>query len=53
VLVATSGDTGPTGLLRLYKISVDQAIHGAPHVSDLTPCATVEVRTTAARTPTA
>src|SRR5437867_1827721 len=43
VLVATSGDTGPTGLLRLYKISVDQAIHGAPHVSDLMPCATVEV----------
>ena len=43
VLVATSGDTGSTGLLRLYKISVDQAIHGAPHVSDLTPCATVEV----------
>src|SRR5206468_1171439 len=26
-----------------YKISVDQAIHGAPHVSDLMPCATVEV----------
>ena len=43
VLIATSGDTGSTGLLRLYKISVDQAIHGAPHVSDLTPCATIEV----------
>src|SRR3989475_10973851 len=43
VLVATSGDTGPPGLLRLYKISVDQAIHGAPHVSDVTPSATVEV----------
>src|SRR5438046_3192138 len=42
VLVATSGDTGPTGLLHLYKISIDQAIHGAPHVSPLTPCATVD-----------
>src|SRR5438093_7059306 len=43
VLVPTSGDTGPTGLLRRYKISIDQAIHGAPHVSDLMPCAAVEV----------
>ncbi len=43
VLVATSADSGPTGLLRLYKISVDQAVTGAPHLSDLTPCATVTV----------
>jgi len=43
VLVATSGDSGATGLLRLYKISVAQAINGAPHLSDLTPCATIEV----------
>jgi len=43
VLVATYTDTGPTGLLRLYKLAVVQAIHGAPHLRDLTPCATVEV----------
>ncbi len=43
VLAVTSDDQGPTGLLRLYKISVDQAINGAPHLSDLTPCATVTV----------
>jgi hypothetical protein len=43
VLLGTSDDQGPAGLLKLYKISVDQAIHGAPHLKDLTPCATVEV----------
>ncbi len=43
VLVVTSADQGGSGLLRLYKISVDQAINGAPHLSDLAPCATVEV----------
>ena len=43
VLVATSADRGPSGLVLLYKISVDQAINGAPHLSDLTPCATVTV----------
>jgi hypothetical protein len=30
-------------LLHLYKISVDQALNGAPHISDLTPCATLAV----------
>jgi PKD repeat protein len=43
VLAVTSTDQGPTGLLRLYKISVDQAINGAPHLSDLTPCAALTV----------
>ncbi len=43
VLAVTSADQGPSGLLRLYKISVDQAINGAPHLSDITPCATLEV----------
>ena len=43
VLLVTAADQGPSGLLRLYKISVDQALNGAPHLGDLTPCATVEV----------
>src|SRR5713226_3814420 len=43
VLNVTSAAQGESGLLRLYKISVDQAINGAPHLGDLAPCATVEV----------
>jgi hypothetical protein len=43
VLVVTSADQGTTGLLYLYRISVAQALTGAPHVSDLAPCATVTV----------
>jgi hypothetical protein len=43
VLVVSSADQGPTGLIRVYKISVDQAVTGAPHLTDLTPCATVTV----------
>jgi hypothetical protein len=43
VLVVTRTDAGPTGTLRLYKISPEQAANGAPHLSDLTPCATIMV----------
>jgi PKD repeat protein len=43
IIVVTSTDEGPHGLLSVYKISPDQAVNGAPHLSDLTPCATIEV----------
>ncbi|HYR95844.1 MAG TPA: PKD domain-containing protein, partial [Candidatus Binatus sp.] len=43
VLVVTATDQGPTGLLRLYKVSPGVAINGAPHLDELTPCATIEV----------
>jgi hypothetical protein len=43
VLVFTSADQGPTGLIRLYKISPALAVTGAPHLDELTPCATIEV----------
>jgi hypothetical protein len=43
VLVVTSADQGTTGLIRLYKISPTLASAGAPHLNELTPCATIEV----------
>jgi len=43
VIVVTSTDSGPSGLVRLYKISPDQAVNGAPKLADLSPCATIEV----------
>ena len=43
VIVVTSGDSGPSGLVRVYKISQDQAVNGAPKLADLSPCATIEV----------
>jgi PKD repeat protein len=43
VLLVTTEDKGPTGLVHVYKISPDQAVNGAPHLSDLMPCATVEI----------
>jgi PKD repeat protein len=43
VLVVARADQGPTGTLRLYKIAPEQAVNGAPHLSDLTPCATITV----------
>ena len=43
IVVVTSTDQGPNGLLSVYKISPHQAVNGAPHLSDLTPCATIEV----------
>jgi hypothetical protein len=43
VVIVTAQDQGPTGLLRVYKISADQAAHGAPHLSDVTACATVAI----------
>ena len=42
-LVVTRADQGPRGILRIYKISPDQALNGAPRLSDLTPCATIHV----------
>jgi PKD repeat protein len=41
--VVRGNDKGPTGTLLLYKISPDQAVNGAPHLTDLTPCATITV----------
>jgi hypothetical protein len=43
VLVAVQEDHGATGILKLYKISPAQAAHGAPHLADLAPCATIDV----------
>jgi hypothetical protein len=43
VIVATVTDQGASGLVRVYKISPDQAVHGAPRLRDLTPCATLTV----------
>jgi PKD repeat protein len=43
VLVVTAADQGTTGLLSLYKISPGIAVTGAPHLSELTPCATIAI----------
>ena len=43
VLAVARADDGATGTLRLYKIRPEQAANGAPHLSDLTPCATIDV----------
>jgi hypothetical protein len=43
VVVVRASDVGPTGVLRVYKISPDQAVNGAPNLSDLNPCGSAEV----------
>jgi hypothetical protein len=43
VVVGTSADEGSRGVLRIYKLSPEQATHGAARLQDLTPCATVTV----------
>jgi PKD repeat protein len=50
VIVVRASDLGPTGLLRVYKISPDVAVHGAPNLDQLTPCATMEVPNNNGRT---
>ena len=43
VIVVTVRNEGTTGILRVYKISPDQAVHGASLLRDLTPCVTLDV----------
>lgn len=43
VIVVTARDEGTSGLVRVYKISTDQAVNGAPLIRDLIPCATITV----------
>jgi PKD repeat protein len=43
VIVVTASDQGTSGLIRVYKLSPDQAVNGALRLRDLTPCATVQV----------
>ncbi len=43
VVVTTVTDQGASGVVRVYKISPDQAVHGAQRLRDLTPCATITV----------
>jgi len=50
VLYATATDNASTGLVQIYKVSPDQAVHGAPRLADLTPCATFEVPNNGCRT---
>lgn len=41
VVLVTITNTGPTALLRVFKVSPDQARNGALLLNDLTPCVTV------------
>ena len=50
VLYATATDNASTGIVKIYKVSPDQAVHGAPRLADLTPCATFEVPNNGCRT---
>jgi PKD repeat protein len=44
VVVVRATDVGPTGVLRVYKISPDLvAASGAPNLTDLNPCGSAEV----------
>ncbi len=43
IIVVTAEDQGSTGLIHAYRISADQAATGAPHLNELTPCATMSV----------
>lgn len=43
IIVARTSDQGPTGLIRIYKIFPEQALHGAVRLNDLAPCATIRV----------
>jgi hypothetical protein len=50
LIVVRASDSGLTGLLSVYSIAPDQALTGALNVSDLTPCATVQVPNNGGRT---
>ena len=50
VLYATATDDASTGIVKVYKVSPDQAAHGAPRLAELTPCATFEVPNNGCRT---
>jgi hypothetical protein len=50
VIVVRASDSGLTGLLSIYSIAPDQALTGALNVTDLTPCATVQVPNNGGRT---
>lgn len=43
IVYATVHDEGTAAVVRVYRIFPDQALHGAPHLADLTPCATWSV----------
>jgi hypothetical protein len=43
VIVVTAADQGTSGLIRVYKLSPDQAVNGALRLAELTPCTTVQV----------
>jgi hypothetical protein len=50
IVVVRSADVGPNGILRVYKISPDQAATGAPNLDELVPCATFQVPNNGGRT---
>jgi hypothetical protein len=43
IVYVTANDVGTTGSIKLYRISPEQAVHGAPRLSDLAPCAIYQV----------
>ncbi|HJQ84505.1 MAG TPA: PKD domain-containing protein [Candidatus Binatia bacterium] len=50
VIIVRASDTGPTGVLKVYKIAPDQAVNGALTLDDLTPCGSIEVPNNGGRT---
>jgi PKD repeat protein len=43
VIVVRTSDTGPLGLVSIYKIDPNLALTGAVRLSEMTPCATVKI----------
>jgi hypothetical protein len=43
LVIVTSRDEGLTGLIQVFRMTPEQALNGAPRLSDLTPCATIKV----------
>ncbi len=43
IVYVRAEDKGTSGILKVYKISPDQAADGTPLIEDLTPCATFKV----------
>ena len=50
VVITTATDQGPVGLIRVYRVSPEQAVNGAVRLSTATPCASLSVPNNGGRT---
>jgi hypothetical protein len=50
VVITTASDQGPVGIIRVFRVSPEQAVNGAVRLGSTTPCATLSVPNNGGRT---